>query len=250
MNTNPTVEIYRTINQTDLGMHIFPSEDSKSTGIGLLGFYGGGWQSGKPEAWYHIARFMNQHGITVFLPQYRLMPVHKVNLWEIIEDAHLAYEWVINNASNYGVDSKKVGIGGGSAGGFLAATSFLILPKTRTSFLPEPKFYIGGNPVLDTSINGFGNDIIGSDWEMLSPLHILDKKIPPSIIFHGTADKTTPIEGIRKYQQKVQQFGGTCVLHEYDGREHAFFNKQPDFQDIFTKAKDFIFEQTINHSEN
>jgi len=243
MNGEPQKIVYRTVNGIELTMHIFVTEvGAEGCGIGMLGFHGGGWSTGSPESWYPIAGKLREVGIVSFLAQYRLMPTHKVDFWDILDDAHAAYAWVLEHAHAYGVDPARIGVAGGSAGGHLAAGLFSIPPRAGKLLAP-PRFYIGMNPVLDLSEDGWmaGHQLLGDAWKSVSPLHLLGAQRPPPVaLFHGTADDVTPITGIRRYRDQVVAMGGICELHEFEGRTHAFFNKSPDFEAIYPQLARFI----------
>ncbi len=44
------------------------------------------------------------------------------------------------------------------------------------------------------------------------------------MIFHGTNDATVGIESIRAFDRLMDAAGNKCVLHEYSGAGHGFFN--------------------------
>ncbi|MEO1616567.1 MAG: prolyl oligopeptidase family serine peptidase, partial [Planctomycetota bacterium] len=46
----------------------------------------------------------------------------------------------------------------------------------------------------------------------------------PTIIFHGTGDKTVPFENVQRFTRLMQNAGNTCVLVSFEGKGHGFFN--------------------------
>lgn len=68
-----------------------------------------------------IAEFLNLQGISAFVVKYRLGPKYRHPA--PLMDAQRAIRTVRANATSYGVDAKKIGIWGFSAGGHLASTA-------------------------------------------------------------------------------------------------------------------------------
>ena len=68
--------------------------------------------------------------------------------------------------------------------------------------------------------------------------------MPPTIIFHGTADKTVPFAQATKFCVAMMQQGNKCELNPYDGREHGFFNfgrgDGEDFKTTLQATDDFL----------
>jgi hypothetical protein len=86
----------------------------------------------------------------------------------------------------------------GSAGGHVAAGTALFdgidesgesqgkaAPVAEASCVPDVLVLLFS--VIDTSKAGYGNAKIGERWRELSPVHQVHGKVPPTLIFHGTA---------------------------------------------------------------
>lgn len=80
----------------------------------LVWFYGGGLQGGEKEI---PAAFMEK-GMAVVAVDYRLNP--KVKCPAYIEDAAAAVAWIFKNIAEYGGSTKRIFVGGHSAGGYLS----------------------------------------------------------------------------------------------------------------------------------
>src|SRR5260370_4880392 len=53
-------------------------------------------------------------------------------------------------------------------------------------------------------------------------------KVPPrTIIFNGSLDDLTPLEGAKHYCDRMNSLGGECELQAYEGVGHLFTRKQP-----------------------
>jgi dipeptidyl aminopeptidase/acylaminoacyl peptidase len=78
----------------------------------------------------------------------------------------------------------------------------------------------------------------------ISPSEHVRPGLPPTLVFHGTADKTVPFAHAEQFSQAMTEAGNTCQLEAFEGRGHGFFNGS------FFRAKngDDAFNQTMKHS--
>jgi acetyl esterase/lipase len=87
----------------------------------VVWFYGGGLTAGDksgPDT-VNVARAFVRSGIACAAVNYRLSP--KVTYPAYVDDAAAAAAWVVHHIADYGGDSRRVFIGGHSAGGYLTA---------------------------------------------------------------------------------------------------------------------------------
>jgi len=108
------------------------------------------------------------------------------------------------------------------------------------SISSKPNALVLFNPVYDNSKRGFGFKRMNGRHLEISPLHNISKGAPPTIVFFGTEDKTTPVISSEEYKQKMEDVGSRCDLHLYEGAEHSFFNKGDYFIETLRETDKFL----------
>ena len=94
----------------------------------LVFFHGGGWVYGDLDSHDPACRFLAERsGVRVLSVDYRLAPEHPFPA--AYDDAVAAYRWVVEHAASLGADPTRLGIGGDSAGGTLAATTAIVAAR-------------------------------------------------------------------------------------------------------------------------
>ncbi|MEV0247115.1 alpha/beta hydrolase fold domain-containing protein [Nocardia sp. NPDC050712] len=87
-----------------------------------LGFHGGGFVLGSVHESINDRLWRTRAmagGVDIFDVDYRLAPEHPFPA--AVEDGLDALSWLLDQASDFGIDPARIGVGGGSAGGNLAA---------------------------------------------------------------------------------------------------------------------------------
>jgi acetyl esterase/lipase len=90
----------------------------KRNGAGVIYAVSGGWFSAKQPAGPPVYDHFLRRGYVVFAVTHGSQP--RFTIPEVLEDMHRAVRYVRKNSGRYGVDPKRLGMAGGSAGGHLS----------------------------------------------------------------------------------------------------------------------------------
>jgi len=222
---------YKSVGDVELKMDLFEPEGLKATDhrSAIVFFFGGGWSGGSTKQFYQQARAMADQGMVAFSADYRVKGRNKTTPFECVKDGKSAIRWVRQHAAELGIDPERIVASGGSAGGHVAACTGVIERHEEagehTSVSSVPNAMILFNPVLDTTEKGYGAKNFKPEQQTdISPCHHVRKGIVPTILFHGTADKTVPFENAERFTKLMQEAGNECVLVPFEGKDHGFFN--------------------------
>ena len=247
-------ETYRKVGDTELKVWIFePAAKATQPLPAIVFFFGGGWISGSPTHFEPQSRHLASRGMIAIVADYRVKSRQDAKPADCVSDAKACVRWVRANAARLGIDPNRIAVGGGSAGGHLAA-SVATLPGLDTakddksvSCLPNalvlfnPGTAMAPFPGLD--LKGFGADLdkekFGCEPTEISPIHHVKKGVPPTIIFHGKADTTVPYSTVEKFAEVMKAAGNRCDLIGYEGEKHSFFNKSK-YAETLAAADDFL----------
>ena len=221
---------FKQIGDVILSLHFFLPEghvttDKKSA---IVFFFGGGWAGGTPKQFFPQSAYLASRGMVAICAEYRTKNGHQTTPDKCVEDGKSAMRWVRHFASDLGIDPHRIAAGGGSAGGHVAAATatakgFNDALDPKVDCMPQALALF--NPVYDNGPDGYGYDRVKDYWESFSPMHNLDEKTPPTIVFLGTQDRLIPVETAETFQSQMRALGLRSDLHLYEGQEHGFFNK-------------------------
>lgn len=197
--------------------------------------YSGGSYTGNNPDGFEVApvrRYLNAMGVTVVTLKYRTprpaAPLAKhTTAWQ---DLQRAIRIVRSEAPSHGLDPKRIGIMGSSAGGHLTlmgVTSSLhksYYPIDAIDKLPcNVQWGIGIYPAyaltdgLEKGNTGGGND----DSAVLAPEFSFDLKTAPMLFIHGDADSWASMNSVKAWE-KMRAMGIQSELHTLATRKHCF----------------------------
>jgi acetyl esterase/lipase len=238
--TGTKVETYRKIGETELKVWIFnPATKADKPLPCAVFFFGGGWSSGTPTQFEPQSRHLASRGMIAIVADYRVKSRQNALPADCVSDAKACVRWVRANAPRLGVDPTRIAVGGGSAGGHLAAAVATVpgldSAKDDKAVSCRPDALVLYNPGTvmapfpGLELKGFGAGLnkakFGCEPTEISPIHHVKKGLPPTIIFHGKADTTVPYATVEKFTEVMKAAGNRCELVGFDGQPHGFFNK-------------------------
>ena len=248
----PTREIvYKTVGGMDLKLHIFdPAPDTEKPMPAIVFFFGGGWSGGSPSQFYHQSKYLAGQGVLAISAEYRTKKNGGVQPSECVKDGKAAMRYVRAHAKELGVDPGRIAVGGGSAGGHVAAATGTVKgfehDDEDLAVSSRPNAMVLFNPVYDNSPDGYGNDRVKGYWKEFSPLHNIDKDTPPAIVFFGSEEKLVKRPAMEAFKSAMEKHDTKSVLEVYDGPGHGFFNYGRDdnkwFLATMTAAHTFLGE--------
>ena len=131
-----------------LGVRIYAPDAAAPLPV-LVYFHGGGWVLGNLDTSDAQCRSLtNAIGCVTVSVDYRLAP--EARFPAAVEDCYAATRWVADNASELGCDSKRVAVGGTSAGANLAAVVPLM---ARDRGHPSLAYQVLVYPITDGSMD-------------------------------------------------------------------------------------------------
>ncbi len=224
--------VYKSVADTQLRLHVFtpPEHRASPRTAAVVFFFGGAWTGGTVQQFVPHSKHLAERGMVAVVADYRVFARHETSPFEAIADAKSAIRWVRAHAVELGVDPNRIAAAGGSAGGHIALSAgvfdeFDEVSEDKT-ISSRPNAMILFNPVVDTTHDtparlkerfaGRGRDA--------SPRHHLRRGLPPTVIFHGQADKTVPYADVEGFCAESTKLGNQCQLIGYEGAVHGFFN--------------------------
>lgn len=224
----------------------------------LLWIHGGGYVLGTAEGEdLGVKGIVSAVGCAAVSVDYRLAP--ETPHPGPVEDCYAALKWLYTHAGELGVDPTRIAIGGGSAGGGLAAAlglltrdrgevplvfQLLIYPMLddRTVTTADPHPYTG-EFIWTAEANRFGwRSLLGQEpgGPDVSPYAAAARAeslagLPPTFISVGALDLF--LEEDLEYARRLMRAGVPTELHVYPGAYHGF-NLTADAQVSQAAARD------------
>ena len=203
------------------GAYIYLHRPEKPNGSAIVICPGGGYRGLVMGAEGHgIAKWLNGHGITGVVLQYRLP---KGRSFIPLEDAQRAIRLVRHRAKEWGLNGNRIGIMGFSAGGHLASTAATHFPKfgqppakdpfDRISCRPDfavliyPVVTMGKHTHVGSKRNLLGNNPDPKMVELFSNEKQVTKDTPPIFMAHAVDDRPVPPENSRLLYAALKKEG-------------------------------------------
>lgn len=230
-----TPHVYKRIGSRELKLYIVSPPDAKATDQrpALVFFHGGGWTGGAPTQFNIQSAYLASRGLVCVQVEYRLLDkTDKAPPLVCVQDAKSAMRWVRAHAADLGIDPARIGAGGGSAGGHLAAFVGMVEgsddPMDDLEISPRAAALVLFNPIFDNGTEGgWGHARVGARVKEFSPAHNISADDPPAIVFLGRKDKLIPVATVERFQANMHTAGVRCDAFFYADQGHGFFNQDP-----------------------
>jgi acetyl esterase/lipase len=195
-----------------------------------------------------VAKFFNSIGVNAMVVKYRI-PNDKAQIDKSIaplQDAQQAIFLAKTNANAWGIDDKKIGILGFSAGGHLAASlsshyaDVKIDNPSKVSLRPD--FQILIYPVItmkDFGHAGSKENLIGKhptpeQIQYYSNELNVNEQTPPAFIVHAINDDAVPVKNAHVYDSALKANNVSSTLYLYEKGGHGFGMKNPTATEQWT----------------
>jgi acetyl esterase/lipase len=238
--------VYKTVGTEELKLDVFTpgnADAAKATGAAhgaarsvIILFHGGSWISGNRSQMDQQCRYFVQQGMVAVTADYRLLkktaePKNGSDKDSLIADAKSAVRWVKSHAAELHIDTGRIVLGGGSAGGHLATMALLNAgindPADDRSITVTGRALVLFNPAYSPREDA-----------AVQPYTFAGSSVPPVIFFYGSKDKWKPAGDSLRVQLK--KAGVDCEMWVAEGQVHGFFNKAPWTEATCIKAQAFL----------
>jgi acetyl esterase/lipase len=235
-------DLHIKLDAVSLPARLYVPTRASSTPPLLVYFHGGGFVVGSLRSHDAAVRELAHHAATAILAvEYRLAPEHKAPT--AADDAYRAYTWARANADALGVDAERVGVGGDSAGGNIAA---LLSHRCRDRGERVPEVQVLIYPATDLTNSSASHGTFGRgfllegetiEWYLGHYLVDDEQRVSPEVspLFAARFDDLPPTilvtagfdplrdEGAA-YADKLREAGVLVTYRCEPGLVHGFFN--------------------------
>ncbi len=237
--------IYSVINRfipgptADLPIRIYrPTDDQNAPA--LIYYHGGGWVMGFLDIYdASLHRLANQSGSVIISVNYQKAPEHPFPI--PFDDCYASLLWVKEHSKEFGIDPNRIGVGGDSAGGNLAAAvaikardesislsyQLLVYPCIARDFTTRSYNEYATDFGLSTqAMKWFWEQYLQGSEHDDNPYAVPARAktlagVAPSIVI--TAQYDPLISDSENYCEKLKNEGADVIYREFPGMIHGFF---------------------------
>ena len=255
--------VYKQTKNSAQTLDIYQQKLQPQTAPLIILIHGGGWQSGTPALMIALAIALVERGYIVAAPSYRLS--EEAPYPAAVEDLVSSFHWLNNNAAQYNIDSTKIALSGGSAGGQLAAllaysggivgssdtyskrfnVQALINIDGLSDFTSSEALPFENNPAkaVTSASKWLGGryETIPQRWRGASPIFYIDKNAPATLFINSSVPRF--LAGRDSAIQKLQQLHIPSEVYQFDDAPHSFWLFQPWLTPTTTVIDDFLTVQ-------
>ena len=215
--------------------------------------HGGAWLTGDKSDYDTVIPSFQQQ-----LPQYAIVNINYrlatftgINEWPVqMNDVNAAINYVNSNSTAYQINTSKSAVLGESAGAQLGLLKGYMYNTNHNIkcvidlFGPTDLIDLYNHPtnpsypaLLQMFMSGTPNSNY-SNYISASPLYAVNSQVPPTIIFHGTADSTVPVHQSDSLYNRLIKAGITNQYITYKGEGHGWTDS--NWIDTYHKTISFL----------
>jgi acetyl esterase/lipase len=241
VKTTTDITYGKAVDQTDtkvvLKLDLYtPKGDSVTHRPAIVWVHGGGFSGGdktSPELVDQANEYARKGYVNVSI-NYRLAPSGCVGnpgqecfigIIQAMQDAQTAVRYLRSKAATYGIDTKRIAIGGSSAGAITA------LNVGYNASDPGPGDHQGFSSAVQ-AVQSLSGAAIGTNPGADGA---------PAVLFHGTADPLVPYEWAQATVDAAHQAGCVAILVTWVGDGHVPYVQHR--AQIFKKTTSFFYKQ-------
>jgi acetyl esterase/lipase len=207
------VKTYKTVGVFTLDLHLF-LPDSLMSGPKRpvkIYFHGGSWSEGKPDWFFDACRDDSKKGWVACAVEYRTYGRQGTLPFAAVMDAKSAIRWLRQHADEYHIDTAKIVASGNSAGGHLVLCTALAdnwnekTDDLRFSSVPNVLLVNAGvYDLTDRNTAWIRKDLKNKNLvKEISPVYLINKSLPPTLLIHGTEDGNVPYSMAKKFADEM-----------------------------------------------
>ncbi|MCF7848621.1 MAG: alpha/beta hydrolase [Kiritimatiellales bacterium] len=250
----------------ELQLDLFKPTKQKKPMPAIVCIHGGGWSKGNSRNFHKVAEYLAERNYVAVSISYRLSG--EAPFPAQIQDCKAAVRWLRANAEKHGIDPKRIGAIGHSAGGHLAA---LLATSSGVEALEGD----GGNAGFSSAIQAavpmgaqsdletdriremtakpgakIWHDFLGGSldenketYQLASPRRHLDPSDPPMLFITGELDNSdTHALPIRTDMDRLKIRSGLLII---PGAPHPFLRDKGFFETAMSAAASFFDENLL-----
>ncbi|MCM1256807.1 MAG: alpha/beta hydrolase [Roseburia sp.] len=248
----------------DLKMDIIYPEDSTKKYPCIVWICGGAWMTMDRSAHLAYLAELARSGFVVASVEYRT--TNEVRFPMPLQDVKAGIRYLKAHAERYNIDSRRMGVMGESAGGYLAAMAALAnapsydvgtyldhastvqaactwYPPADVASIEYPsEVFAAVSP--ESMLLGMNVMTNKEEAKKICPVNYVTKDAPPFLIIHGNNDHTVPFSQGEALYDKLEEAGCDVTLLEIKDADHAdlqFFQREI-WQCIICFFKDKLVE--------
>lgn len=235
--------VYAKVKDWEGRMDLYLAPKEKGPSPVVINIHGGGWNHGVKESQTGFNTFFKM-GFAVANISYRLTGYATAPA--AVEDARCALIYLIKNARELNIDTSRIVVMGGSAGGHLALMAGLLgndhrfdgnCPGIENIHVAAIIDKYGITDVWDW---GYGTNVTSKSairWlgdkandrkfaASVSPITYVNKNSPPVFIVHGDADPTVSYQQSVDLHKKLMEAGIKTEFMTVKGGLHGKFDRE------------------------